>query len=144
MVDGIEVMGRISHRSSGDLTIVIEKPYRLFRNGRHLPCIARGQRSYLGPWGDKRAVELLEEVYQFCRFVDENEEELRSGLLKLEASLMRDKAAVAAGRKGKKFEQDVIFAYLRMEVPFCGDGLLAQLIDVLKMRATYKGAEDER
>ena len=77
-IDGKQVKGEITLLEKGDLCIKITSPYTGHETSTHVPALARGHVSFTEPddklndYGAKRAQELLEELYRFLVYFDEN------------------------------------------------------------------------
>ena len=80
VVEGIEVQGEITHRSAGDISVRITKPYRNLSSGLHIPYFGRAHRSFDGDYGDEVSKSLLKDIYRIGRHLDQNLDSLRSRL----------------------------------------------------------------
>ena len=70
--NGLEVLGKITHRSASDISIEIVRPYKNLSGGSHIPYFARAGHSYDGQAGDDTARKLLAEVYEIGKYLEEN------------------------------------------------------------------------
>jgi len=71
-VDGVEVIGEISHRSEADIAVKITSPYQELSSGLHIPYFSRPLNSFLTDYGDRTAENLLKHLYELGLYMDEN------------------------------------------------------------------------
>lgn len=69
-VEGIEVEGKVTHRSASDITVKITQPYSNISMGLHIPCFARAHKSFNGEYGDTTAESLLKNLYDIGHHMD--------------------------------------------------------------------------
>lgn len=80
VVEETEVEGEIVHRSAGDITVKIVKPYQNLSTGLHIPYFGRPYRSFDGDYGDAVAESLLNDLYHIGRHLELEMEKLREKL----------------------------------------------------------------
>ena len=68
-IEGVEVHGVITHRSGGDITVEITKPFKNMCKGLHIPYFSRPYRSFQGEYGDLTAIGLLKEMFDIGFFI---------------------------------------------------------------------------
>lgn len=77
-IEGKPVEGEVTSLEEGDLWVEITSPYTGLQTSTHIPALARGHLSFAGPdgrindHGTRRAEKLLEELYRFLLYLDEN------------------------------------------------------------------------
>lgn len=99
-VGDVMVLGEIAHRSAASLEIKIVSPYKNIGNGAYIFVMARNFMSFEGEYGDRRAEELLKEIFVFARFVEEDFQELKAYLDKLmESDLFTEICKLREGKK---------------------------------------------
>ena len=69
-INGEHVEGEITSRSAGDINVKITRPYSELTAGAHIMNLARAHMSFEGADGDKRAKELLAELYDISQFLE--------------------------------------------------------------------------
>jgi hypothetical protein len=82
-IDGQKVEGEITHRSAGDINVIITKPCQNVSRGLHIPYFASLIKRFDSDLGDKIAKDLLESIYHLCAFIFENMGPLTEQYLKL-------------------------------------------------------------
>lgn len=78
-ISGVRVSGRITEQTHADIEIELLDPYGDLRlqHSAHIPAFARRHQSFDGERGDRRALELLAEMYESAFFVVESRDVLR-------------------------------------------------------------------
>jgi len=72
VIDGTEVEGIITHRSSRYIGIRIEKPYQNISGGCSIPYFMISLGSFDGDDGDREAKRILEELFSMGKYLDKN------------------------------------------------------------------------
>ena len=72
VIDGTEVEGIITDRSSRYIGIRIEKPYQNISGGCSIPYLLISLGSFDGDDGDREAKRILEELFSTGKYLDEN------------------------------------------------------------------------
>jgi hypothetical protein len=79
-VNNIEIQGEITHRSAGDISVEILRPFKNISGGQHIPSFARAIKSFEGSYGDEVAETLLTELYDIGKHLDAEIEMIREKL----------------------------------------------------------------
>ncbi len=72
IIDGVEVEYTILHRCSNDFELQITKPFQNITGGLYIPNFARAHHSFKGEYGDKRILDVLNNVYGLGSYLAEN------------------------------------------------------------------------
>ena len=86
-VEGVEVEGIILHRTAPDIVVEITSPYQGLLGKSHIAYFSLSHISFIGPYGDERALSLLEDLYMCGRFLYGNLEFLRGKWAELQEQL---------------------------------------------------------
>ena len=86
-IDGQQVIGEITYRSHTDISLKIIVPFCNLSTGRHIPYFSAPFVNFLTEYGEKRAQELLAELYHLGKFIEENQEQLKIWLTEFRKSL---------------------------------------------------------
>jgi len=88
-VDGIRVEGAILHRSRADIAVRIVSPYQGITTGLHIPGfgLANPDNDFRGQHGGRAAAGLLDSLYRLCQHIEENREQLRARVAKMDTSI---------------------------------------------------------
>jgi hypothetical protein len=76
-IDGVEVIGNITHRSEPDIVVKISSPYDNYSTSLHIPYFSRPIHSFLTEYGDNTAENLLKYLYELGLYMEENREFIR-------------------------------------------------------------------
>lgn len=88
-IDGVQVEGRVTHRTSADFRVEIVKPYCNLSGGSHIPYFARSRKSFAGEYGDEKIKEELQELYTLGNHLEKEIDSLRLKATTLDAALER-------------------------------------------------------
>lgn len=87
-LEGVVVTGEFLYRNSGDFAVSITSPYQgISAESSHIPLGAQQFKNFLGPYGDTRAAEILTDLYRFCVYTEEHQEELLATLAEFDKAL---------------------------------------------------------
>ena len=77
-VDNVEVEGKIINRTQCNIAIKIIKPFQNLSSGSHIPYFGmRPGHTFDGEYGDETAAGILEGLYYFGKYLDDNLEDLK-------------------------------------------------------------------
>ncbi|MBL8020252.1 MAG: hypothetical protein JNM27_11350 [Leptospirales bacterium] len=81
------ITGRITYRSSSDISVSIVDPFQQLSGRVHIPSFGRAWHDFHGTYGDETAENLLRRIYEAALFMNRNTETLRAELLVLNERL---------------------------------------------------------
>jgi hypothetical protein len=87
-VNGVKVEGEITYRSRSDINVKINSSYQ-FGTGLHIPYFGLAFRDFRGHYGDETAALLLKDLYNLCKYVDENKDVLALCVADLDAVISK-------------------------------------------------------
>ena len=87
MIEGVEVEARVKYRTASDLGIELLRPYGNLSTGSHIPVYGRRFCSFIGEYGDKRIIDMMKELYEIGRFIDENFSAMEQQFIALQSEL---------------------------------------------------------
>jgi len=66
-LDGIKVEGLITSRNEIEIHVEITSPFKGHSTSRHISTLASPFISFMGDYGDRKAREMLAELYRECK-----------------------------------------------------------------------------
>jgi len=75
-VDAQEVEGQVTRRTPSDIEVQITRPYENISMSMHVPYFARPFTDFTTECGDDVAKKLLKNIFEICKYIDANLEEL--------------------------------------------------------------------
>lgn len=71
-VDGVEVLGEITHRSDEAIVVRITHPFKGLSNSCHIPYFSRPVNSFMTDYGERMAANLLQYIYELGLYIKEH------------------------------------------------------------------------